>query len=100
MILLSIPFNKLPCNTPRSRSRGKSTSGRIEEFGSENGNTNTDGRSSSLSTVHSAGNSRDNTPTPSNRKTSPGTTSSHGEIIFVHYLRTEVRGDFNIHGTK
>ena len=46
-----------------------------------------DGRSSSLSTVHSAGNSRDNTPTPSNRKKSPGTTNSNGELILFQKLK-------------
>lgn len=76
-----------PEDTPRSRSRGKSTSGRIEDFacsseasGTASSNTASNsageaGRSSSMSTVHSNG-SRDNTPTPSNRKTSPGTSNS------------------------
>ena len=61
-----------PEDTPRSRSRGKSTSGRIEDFANAESNGTSDGRSSSMSTVHSSGNSRDNTPTPSNRKVSPG----------------------------
>ena len=76
-----------PEDTPRSsRSRGKSTSGRINETCSStdpnNEMSNVDGRSSSLSTVHSAGTgnsgSRDNTPTPSTRKTSPPTATATG----------------------
>ena len=66
-----------PEDTPRSRSRGKSTSGRMG--GDDTHETSVDGRSSSLSTVHSAGgnsSSRDNTPTPSARKTTPPTASS------------------------
>ena len=47
-----------PEDTPRSRSRGKSTSGRIEEFSNGSENSGPDGRSSSLSTVNSTGNSR------------------------------------------
>jgi len=54
-----------PEDTPRSRSRGKSTSGRIEDFASSV--TDVDGRSSST-VGHST--SRDNTPTPGARKAS------------------------------
>ena len=70
-----------PEDTPRSRSRGKSTSGRIEDFETSTGNGGQDGRSSSLSTVHSnnGGGSRDNTPTPSNRKTTPPTAAPKGK---------------------
>ena len=66
-----------PEDTPRSRSRGKSTSS-ADNHGHE---MSVDGRSSSLSTVYSAGgnsSSRDNTPTPSTRKTSPPTAVAVG----------------------
>lgn len=58
-----------PEDTPRSRSRGKSTSGRIEDFGTS---SEADGRSSSMSTVHS-NNSREHTPNPTSRKQAPST---------------------------
>jgi Rap guanine nucleotide exchange factor 2 len=63
-----------PEDTPRSRSRGKSATGRMEDLSSELSSAAGDGRSSSMSTAggHST-NSRDNTP--ANRKNTTYTAS-------------------------
>ena len=85
-----------PEDTPRSRSRGKSTSGRIEaEFGMTSSSEAGDGRSSSMSTVHS-NNSREHTPNPSSR--SKGQTASatgHPSTVAMVKGRSKINRAFN-----